>query len=37
MQFVEQVASLVPYGETVLHKAEGVYGYSKDKTIQVYN
>lgn len=36
MELVEQIAAIVPYGETVLHKAEGVYGYSKDKTKRVY-
>jgi hypothetical protein len=36
MQVIEQIASVVPYGESVLHKAEGVYGYSKGKTLDVY-
>jgi len=36
MDFVEQIAAVVPYGEVVLHKAEGAYDYSKDKTIKVY-
>lgn len=37
MDYVEQIAAVVPYGETVLHKAEDVYGYSKDKTLKAYN
>lgn len=33
MEVIEQIAAVVPYGENVLHKAEDVYGYSKDRTM----
>lgn len=33
---IEQIAAVLPYGETVLHKAEEVYELGKDKTMEVY-
>lgn len=36
MDIVEQIAAVIPYGETVLHKAEDVYDFSKDKTIKAF-
>lgn len=36
MQVIEQIAAVVPYGETVLHKAEGAYDYSRTKTLKAY-
>lgn len=36
MQVVEQIAAVVPYGEAVLHKAEGAYDYSLTKTMKAY-
>lgn len=36
MQVIEQVAAVMPCGDTVLHRAEEVYDYSKEKTLDVY-
>lgn len=36
MQVLEHVAAVVPSGETVLHRAEEIYGRSKKNTLDVY-
>lgn len=36
MNTVEQIAAVVPFGESVLHQAEKAYGFSKEKTIVAY-
>ena len=33
---IEQLAAVVPYGDTVLHKVEEAYTFSKQKTILAY-
>jgi hypothetical protein len=37
MNTVEQIAAVVPFGESVLHQAEKAYDFSKEKTIVAYN
>lgn len=36
MKTIEQFAAVVPYGESVLHRAEGVYDFSKQTTVKAY-
>lgn len=37
MLAIETIASVLPYGQITLHKAEQVIDYSKDRTLNVYN
>lgn len=33
---IEQIAAVVPYGDSVLHRVEEAYAFSKEKTILAY-
>lgn len=37
MLTIEKIASVLPYGEVTLHRAEQAIDYSKDRTLNAYN